>query len=55
MDEPPECPVVRFDHHSPDFAAGLWAVYGGLRGARVAYSETYGGFPVATGETVFLL
>ncbi|MCY3953959.1 MAG: cytochrome P450 [bacterium] len=40
------CPVVRFDHHSADFATDLWGIYEGLRAARVAYSETYGGFYV---------
>lgn len=46
MPEPVGCPVVRFDHHSPEFADDLWEIYDGLREARVAYSETYGGFYV---------
>ena len=46
MAEPAGCPVVRFDHHSADFADELWEIYVGLREARVAYSETYGGFYV---------
>ena len=46
MDEPAGCPVVRFDHHAPEFADELWEIYDGLRAARVAYSETYGGFYV---------
>lgn len=46
MAEPAGCPVVRFDHHAPGFADDLWAIYEGLREARVAYSETYGGFYV---------
>lgn len=44
MIEPTGCPVVGFDHHAPDFADELWEIYDGLREARVAYSETYGGF-----------
>jgi len=44
MSESPGCPVVSFDHHSGDFARDPWSVYEGLRAARVAYSETYGGF-----------
>ena len=43
MSHPPGCPVVRFDHHSTDFAGDPWSIYGDLRAARVAYSETYGG------------
>ena len=46
MAEPAGCPVVRFDHHSGDFARDPWSIYEGLRSARVAYSETYGGFYV---------
>ncbi|MCY3923997.1 MAG: cytochrome P450 [bacterium] len=46
MSASPGCPVVRFDHHSADFATDLWGIYDGLREARVAYSETYGGFYV---------
>ena len=46
MSESRGCPVVRFDHHSADFAHDPWSVYDGLRAARVAYSETYGGFYV---------
>ena len=46
MSERPGCPVVRFDHHSPEFAGDLWEIYVGLREARVAYSEAYGGFYV---------
>ncbi len=46
MGEPAGCPIVRFDHHSPEFAGDLWDIYDGLRAARVAYSETYGGFYV---------
>ena len=46
MIEPPGCSVVAFDHHSPDFARDPWSIYDGLREARVAYSETYGGFYV---------
>ena len=46
MNPSPGCPVVRFDHHAPDFADELWEIYDGLRAARVAYSETYGGFYV---------
>ncbi|MCY3805160.1 MAG: cytochrome P450 [bacterium] len=46
MSASPGCPVVRFDHHSADFATDLWGIYDGLRAARVAYSETYGGFYV---------
>ena len=46
MGEPAGCPVVRFDHHAPDFADELWDIYEGLRAARVAFSETYGGFYV---------
>ena len=46
MAEPRGCPVVRFDHHSPDFARDPWSIYDGLREARMAYSETYGGFYV---------
>ncbi len=46
MRVPPDCPVVRFDHHSPDFAHDPWSIYDGLRAARVAYSENYGGFYV---------
>ena len=46
MGEPAGCPVVRFDHHSADFAGDPWSIYDDLRAARVAYSETYGGFYV---------
>ena len=46
MNKPPGCPLVHFDHHSVDFATDLWEVYDDLREARVAYSETYGGFYV---------
>ena len=46
MSHPPGCPVVRFDHHSTDFAGDPWSIYDDLRAARVAYSETYGGFYV---------
>ncbi len=46
IDKPPGCPVVRFDHHSGDFARDPWSIYQGLRAARVAYSDTYGGFYV---------
>ena len=46
MGEPTGCPVVRFDHHSTDFAGDPWSIYDDLREARVAYSETYGGFYV---------
>ncbi len=46
MGEPAGCPAVRFDHHAPEFADELWKTYDGLRAARVAYSETYGGFYV---------
>ena len=46
MTEPRNCPAVRFDHHSPEFADDLWEIYGGLREARVAHSDTYGGFYV---------
>lgn len=46
MNPSPGCPVVRFDHHAPDCADELWEIYDGLRAARVAYSETYGGFYV---------
>ena len=46
MSELPRCPLIHFDHHSEDFATGLWAIYDELRRARVAYSETYGGFVV---------
>ena len=46
MGEPTGCPVVRFDHHSTDFASDPWSIYDDLREARVAYSETYGGFYV---------
>ena len=42
----PGCPVVRFDHHAAGFATDLWETYDDLRRARVAYSETYGGFYV---------
>ncbi|MYJ14194.1 MAG: cytochrome P450, partial [Acidimicrobiia bacterium] len=46
MNAPPGCPVVRFDHHAAAFARDPWSVYADLRAARVAYSETYGGFYV---------
>ena len=46
MDEPAGCPIVHFDHHSTAFAHDPWSIYEGLREARVAYSETYGGFYV---------
>jgi cytochrome P450 len=43
------CPVVRFDHHSPEFAADPWSVYHELMvNNPVAWSETYGGFWVLT-------
>ncbi len=44
-----QCPVVKFDHHSPEFAADPWSVYDDLRvQGPVAWSETYGGFWVLT-------
>ena len=46
MDEPAGCPIVHFDHHSTAFAHDPGSIYEGLREARVAYSETYGGFYV---------
>lgn len=46
MSQSPGCPVVRFDHHSANFADDLWGIYDELREARVTYSETYGGFYV---------
>ena len=39
------CPVVHFDHHSPEFAAEPWTVLSSLRATcPVARSDAYGGF-----------
>src|SRR5258706_12065502 len=44
-----ECPVVHFDHHSPEFAADPWPVLADLRATcPVARSDAYGGFWVVT-------
>lgn len=43
------CPVVHFDHHSPQFAQDPWSVYDELRAkSPVAWSDTHGGFWVLT-------
>jgi len=39
------CPVVHFDHHSPEFAAAPWPILSSLRATcPVARSDAYGGF-----------
>lgn len=44
-----DCPVVHFDHHSPEFARDPWSVYDELRAnCPVAWSDTHGGFWVLT-------
>jgi cytochrome P450 len=43
------CPVVHFDHHSPEHAVDPWAVYRELRErCPVIESDAYGGFKVVT-------
>lgn len=43
------CPVVHFDHHSPEHAVDPWAVYRTMREqCPVIESDAYGGFKVIT-------
>ena len=45
----PTCPVIHFDHHSPELARDPWVVYRQLRETcPVAHSDAYGGFKVVT-------
>ena len=44
------CPVVHFDHHSPEFADDPWPILENLREqGPIAWSEAYGGFWVVSG------
>jgi cytochrome P450 len=53
--EKPRCPVVHFDHHSPEHAADPVGTYRKLRGeAPVAWTEAHGGYWVlADYQSVF--
>ena len=43
------CPVVHFDHHSPEHAVDPWSAYRGMREmCPVVHSDAYGGFKVVT-------
>jgi cytochrome P450 len=49
MTEPRVCPVIEFDHHSPELALDPWAVYKELREkCPVARTDAWGGFKVVT-------
>jgi cytochrome P450 len=45
----PACPVIHFDHHSPELAIDPWTTYKRLRETcPVAHSDAHGGFKVVT-------
>jgi cytochrome P450 len=45
----PTCPVIHFDHHSPELARDPWSAYQQLRETcPVAQSDQHGGFKVVT-------